>query len=600
MKIKPFIFSLRGKALIMTTFFVVVFMSIGGYIIMFREKAIYLKDVENQVRTLVETAGINFTNTILYQEVGLIEEMGIIDHYIANLLKREKDILTVIIFDNNGIVIAHCHLVEHGKFYSNAMEIIKTQSTAIREVKDEARGPMLEAITPLMVGPRRLATLRIEFSLKNLYEKLAQLGKWFIFITISAISGSIFLIFLGINAVTKPLRKLAKDMDSIEYGRYTEGSYMEGKREDEIGYLQGSYSSMIRRLKEADIKWENTFNSITDLLSIHSRDYRIVKANNALAMRLNTTPESLVGRHCWEVYHDSHDFNGVCPDCPHASTLKTGKPSTCEREYSPLRGIFLSTVFPYFNEKGEITGTIQIAKDITLEKVFQEKFVHAEKMAAMGEMAAGIAHEINNPLNSILGYSTYLLENMDSEGPAKEELNRIATAASRCKEVVKKFLNFAREEPLHKIELVNLGELVEEVLFLSHHALSSHKIEVTKRIGSNPWLKADRKQMEEVLINIILNACDAMPGGGKLTITAYKEDSGITLKISDTGLGINPEHLPYIYDPFFTTKEPGKGTGLGLAVSYNIIKSYKGNIDVQSEVGKGTTFTIMIPERMDR
>ena len=258
-----------------------------------------------------------------------------------------------------------------------------------------------------------------------------------------------------------------------------------------------------------------------------------------------------------------------------------------------MRGVFLATTFPVFNEKGDAVGTIHVAKDITAEKKLQEKLIQSEKMAAMGQMASGIAHEINNPLNSILGYATYLLETMDGSS-GRDELNRIAKGAERCKGIVKRFLELARETPM-EMKTIDLEKVVEDVLFMCNHALSSQGIEVIKNVESDLWIDADKGHIEEVLINIVLNACDAMPAGGRLSIEAHRENSFIKVNISDTGCGIPQENLQKIFDPFFTTKEPGKGTGLGLAVSHTIIKNHGGNIDCHSIVGKGTQFLITLP-----
>ncbi|MBI5328525.1 MAG: PAS domain-containing protein [Deltaproteobacteria bacterium] len=590
MRIKTFLFSLRGKAIIAATLFVVAFMGLIGYAVLSREKALYLKDRENQARVLAETAGINFTNAILYQEVGLVEESGIIDRYIADLLHKKEDILTIIIFDNTGMVMAHCHLFEHGKFYENAKEVIAHEATLVREVKNKDRGPILEAITPLMVGERRIATLRIEFSLKDFYEKLTNLGKRIFLLTIAAISGSTFLMVLGINAMVRPIRRLSKAMDSIDYGKYD--SISDVPRRDEIGYLQKSFASMVKRLKEADLQWENTFNSITDLVTIHDMDFRIVKANTALAQRLGIATDELKGRKCWEVFHNG---SGPFPTCPHAATLKTGEPATIEMEYSHMEGIFLTTTFPVLNERKEVVGTVHVAKDITQEKRFQEKLIQSEKMAAMGQMASGIAHEINNPLNSILGYATYLLEETQDNAQGREELDRIVRAAKRCKETVKRFLDFSRETP-KSMEPLNIKEVLKDVLSMCHHTISSQKIEVTEDIGTDLLINGAKGQIEEVFVNLVLNACQAMDNGGELTIKAYRDNGWIKVQVADTGCGIPQENLIKILDPFFTTKEPGKGTGLGLAVSHTIIKNHGGNIDCNSIVGKGTTFIITLPE----
>jgi len=501
--------------------------------------------------------------------------------------------------------LLHCHLVEHGKFYENAEEIITHQATLVREVNDKNRGPFLEAITPLIVGTKRIATLRIEFSLKDFYVKLADLGKWIFSLTILAISGSIFLVVLGINAMTRPIRRLSKAMDTIDYGRFD--TLSERPRRDEIGHLQMSFTDMVRRLRDADLQWENTFNSITDLIIICGRDFRVVKANRALAQGLNTTTDRLKGKMCWEVFHSEialkPALNGPCPDCPHVVTLKTGNPSAMEIEYSSLGGIFQVTTYPVWNEKGVVAGTIHVAKDITEQKRLQEKLIQSEKVAAMGQMVSGIAHEINNPLNSILGYATYLLETVDDSSPLKDELDRIARAASRCKETVRRFLNFSRETPT-RMEPIDIHEVVGEALAMCYPTISAQGIKVMKEIGADLWINADKGQIEEVFINIILNACDATSRGGELFIIAHRDGSmstvqnrsWIKVKITDTGCGILQENLKRIFDPFFTTKEPGKGTGLGLAVSHTIVKNHGGAIDVESTVGKGTTFTITLPE----
>ena len=587
-RIRTFLFSFRGKAIIIGTFCIIIFMGVAVYIILSTEWSYYFKDREDLARVLAETAGINFTNAILHREAGFIDETRNIDYYITDLLSKENNILTIIIFDNSGIIMAHCRLFDHGKFYEDAKEVIAHQSTFVREIKDKERGPVLEAITPLMAGERRIATLRIEFSMKDLYDRLTLRANRMFLRTIIAISGSIFLMTIGINAMLKPIRRLAKAMDSIDYGRYENTSDI--PRKDEIGVIERSFSSMIKRLKEADIKWENTFNSITDLISIHYLDYRLAKVNSALALRHHTTPEDLVGRHCWEVYDNS---NRKCPDCPHERTLKTGKPSISEKEYHPLGGTFLSSTFPYFNEDGKMIGTIHIAKEITFEKKLQEKLIHSEKMAAMGQIAAGIAHEINNPLNAITGYASYLLETRD-ETPGKEELDKILKAAVRCKESVRKFLNLARDTP-KKIESIDIKEVIENVLSMCHHNIFSQKIKVMKGIEPGLWVKADKIQIEEAFINIVLNACQAMKDGGELTIKAYEEGGSVKVEIADTGSGIPEEDIDKIFDPFFTTKEPGKGTGLGLAVSQTIIKNNGGAIYCHSTLGEGAAFIITLP-----
>jgi two-component system NtrC family sensor kinase len=223
--------------------------------------------------------------------------------------------------------------------------------------------------------------------------------------------------------------------------------------------------------------------------------------------------------------------------------------------------------------------------------------LRSEKLASIGRLAAGIAHEINNPLTSVLTFSSLLLRRTEKE-EQKEKLDIIVKETTRCREIVRDLLNFARHgEP--KKEKCSINQVIESALSLTKNQLkvSEMRIAVQKELGELPLLQLDPNQMLEVIVNIIINALDAMAEGGELGIkTGLTEDAkAVEIKISDTGYGISKENLEKVFDPFFTTKEVGKGTGLGLAVTYGIIDGHNGTIDVESEVGKGTTFVIRLP-----
>lgn len=229
-------------------------------------------------------------------------------------------------------------------------------------------------------------------------------------------------------------------------------------------------------------------------------------------------------------------------------------------------------------------------------KALQKQLIQSEKLASLGEIAAGIAHEINNPLGGILIYSNLLLEDMNDDNPIKEDLKKIVNEVNRCKNIVKGLLDFARQsEP--KIESVDINKSLQEVLKLIEKQALFHNIEIKRNFAEKlPNVKGDASQLQQVFLNILINAGEAMPKGGILYVeTGLSKDSNfVEIKFKDTGCGIKKENLDKIYDPFFTTKPPGKGTGLGLSVSYGIIKNHNGIIDVESEEGKGTTFTIKL------
>ncbi len=222
--------------------------------------------------------------------------------------------------------------------------------------------------------------------------------------------------------------------------------------------------------------------------------------------------------------------------------------------------------------------------------------MRSEKLASIGRLAAGIAHEINNPLTSVLTFSSLLLRK--AEEGQRERLEIIVKETTRCREIVRELLNFARQSEPRK-EPCNINRIIENALSLTKNQLkvSENYVTMVKELGDLPPLQADPDQMLEVFINMIINAIDAMPKGGELrTRTRLLEnEKSIEIRVIDTGQGIPKENLEKVFDPFFTTKEAGKGTGLGLAVIYGIIEAHNGSIDVESEVGKGTTFIIKLP-----
>lgn len=255
------------------------------------------------------------------------------------------------------------------------------------------------------------------------------------------------------------------------------------------------------------------------------------------------------------------------------------------------------------DEIGELAKTFNLMaeslkdRDEKLKKHAQQKIMESERLATIGQLAAGVAHEINNPLGGILIYSHLLLENLDENDPQRENLEKIVTQATRCKGIVKGLLDFSHQtEP--KIVLVDGNELLSKALSLLENQTIFQNINIVKDLSSSSLpAMADGAQIQQVFINIILNAAEAMGGKGDLHIfSRMTEDKAYAeYVIRDTGCGISEENIERLFEPFFTTKEVGHGTGLGLAISYGIVQRHKGTIVVESQVGKGTSFTIRLP-----
>jgi two-component system NtrC family sensor kinase len=271
-----------------------------------------------------------------------------------------------------------------------------------------------------------------------------------------------------------------------------------------------------------------------------------------------------------------------------------------EREEIPIQ---ISAALIY-NGAGQEVASVGIFTDLRsrllMEKKLQEthlQLVSSEKMASLGKLAAGIAHEINNPLGGILIYSSLMMEDLPEEDPKRGDLARIVQETGRCKEIVKSLLEFARQtEP--KKEPTDINRAINDGLFFLVNQALFHNIRIVKNLDPFlPFVRGNSSQLKQVFMNIIVNAAEAMHGNGTLTIaTSLSPDrKTVWIEFADTGEGIPEENLSRIFDPFFTTKDVGKGTGLGLATSYGIVQDHGGTINVRSKVGLGTSFIIELP-----
>lgn len=230
-----------------------------------------------------------------------------------------------------------------------------------------------------------------------------------------------------------------------------------------------------------------------------------------------------------------------------------------------------------------------------LQQATRQQIGRSEQLASVGRLAAGVAHEVNNPLTGVLAFADLLRdkENLDSQD--REDVELIIRETKRAREIVRGLLDFARETPSRKAPLA-VNNLLRQTLQLLGKREAFQNIYLVDDLAADlPLIQGDKNQLQQVFVNLSLNACEAMPDGGTLMITSALADEAVVIQITDTGMGIKREHLDKIFEPFFTTKPVGKGTGLGLAVSYGIIQQHGGTVEVQSEERKGTTFVIRLP-----
>jgi two-component system NtrC family sensor kinase len=233
-----------------------------------------------------------------------------------------------------------------------------------------------------------------------------------------------------------------------------------------------------------------------------------------------------------------------------------------------------------------------------LQRDTQAQLAQSERLASLGRLSASIAHEINNPLAGILTFSRVLIRGLEAQGAQPDvdfmlpKLRLIERETGRCAAIVRSLLDFARQKPL-VLQPVDLGAVVEEALVLVAHRLTLEDVALEKDLAALPPVRGDFGHLRQALVNVLINACDATPRGGRVRVATRLVDAQAELEVSDTGSGISPADLKKLFEPFFSTKE--KGTGLGLAVVYGIVQRHHGTIDVRSEVGQGTTVRVRLP-----
>jgi len=250
---------------------------------------------------------------------------------------------------------------------------------------------------------------------------------------------------------------------------------------------------------------------------------------------------------------------------------------------------------PLRDDAGNAVGTIILVEDISTRVQLEEQLQISEKMASIGLLAAGVAHEVNTPLTGISSYTQMLLQQSDADDPSTKVLEKIERQTFRAAKIVNGLLNLARPAQVDSGPC-DINVVINDVLSLLEHQFRTGSIQVRKELAAAaPVVQGIEHKLQQVFLNLFLNARDAMPKGGWLTIVTREDKDGAVVEVADTGSGISPEQLSRIYDPFFTTKEIGKGTGLGLSITYGIVQEHGGTITCDSQIGQGTRFSIRLP-----
>jgi len=370
-------------------------------------------------------------------------------------------------------------------------------------------------------------------------------------------------------------------------------------------------------IRVAKDDWESTFDAVTDIITVHDMDFNIIRANRAAREIFGLKQHDEIHlKKCFRCYHGTDEPLSGCVSC---RSLQTGKPSAFEVFEPHLNKHLEIRAMPRFGNDSRLVGLIHVVRDITDRKNAEQEKLKLEyqlrqayKIESIGTLAGGIAHDFNNILSSIIGFTELALDDLKDEKKdttIADNLQEVYTAGKRAKDLVRQILAFARQSE-EEIKPVQVDLITKEVIKFVRSSIPT-TIEIKMNIESDSLIMGNATQLHQILMNLCINAAHAMEDEGGILEVGLKDviinrtsamaELGlkpakyIQMKVSDTGVGIPPDIIGSIYDPYFTTKEPGEGTGMGLSMVHGIVESYGGKITVDSTLGEGTVFTIYLP-----
>jgi hypothetical protein len=348
---------------------------------------------------------------------------------------------------------------------------------------------------------------------------------------------------------------------------------------------------------------ENILESLDNGLAVFDVNERIVRWNRALEELYGVTRDEAVGRTLDDVFDSSfvEALAAARREYPHGATLHRVPLLGRQGEDGRASRLLVNATEVPLQDPGGTGdmggGTILLLEDITDRVRLEEQLQISEKMASIGVLAAGVAHEVNTPLTGISSFTQMLLEGADRSDPKTALLEKIEKQTFRAAKIVSGLLNLSRPGGAGNEHIdVDLNAVIGDVFSLIEHQFDIGKIKVRRELApSEVMVVGAEQQLQQVFLNLFLNARDAMPKGGWLSVSTRVQDDRVVAEVADTGSGIPSEHLARIYDPFFTTKAPGRGTGLGLSITYGIVREHEGTIRCDSAIGQGTRFTLTLP-----
>ncbi len=611
----------QAKFSILITFLVILTVaSVVAVVSVFQRRAI-LEEVRKKAFGLTSVLAHSSVQAVLTDDYLFLQEL-------IDSITDKADVVYAMILDQTGRVIVHSDTQDRGKRYADqrAANAVKSPRPLLQSFRSspgtdqdnhqEERMWDLSVPVLMMPGLQKVATARIGFSLESAYAEVARTRNRILLIGFTAaLLGIVFAWFLA-RAVTQPLHVLVAASRRIGAGELTHRVHVDGQ--DEIGELASAFNRMSAELQKRKEELDRKIHQLARLTNynesiLQSMNSGVITVNpEGRIVAFNESAERITGlrahsaRGClFKAYLAPYTpLNTAIEEALSSGRIRTDSETALLRDEIGEHYLRFSTrLLNHTNGSGS-GGVLLLFTDITRLKHVEEEIRRAEKMAALGATAASIAHEIKTPLTSVRTFTELLPRKFASPEFRTRFVNTVLPQVDRLSVFVDDLLDFGR---IHKPRLrpTEVNAVVDEAFILLHEFSREHDVHVHQNLASLPSIPADSEQLGQVVLNILRNAVEATPQGGTIEvgtrIAANDPEEGevIQIIISDTGCGIPESNLSHLFEPFFSTKP--KGSGLGLAISYNIVRDHGGTIQVESQEGKGTTFTILLrAEQPDR
>ncbi len=590
---------LKHMLISLITMYILLFITITTLYFTHTQKKVVMKNLEDQVTTLIKMMSISTSTQIFWSNYDKLNQY-------AQKIKERMDVKYVMIIDKSGKIIAHTDRTKIGQEISSQRDfnVLESLDTLKKYNYQESTFTLSH---PIFVIDEVVGYVILQHSMGQIekeIDRISQKGFWLA--TILGLIGVLFAVSSA-SKITQPIKLAMEGMDRIRGEDYDFKIIMKSGAE-EFKTLARAFNSMgsklkytIQRLDKERRQSEAIITSITDGLMIIDTDHMIRFFNKGAENILEYKAEEAVGKKCTEIIKSPQCLdencslfrknNGEGTDCGKTTdAFFNERISLVSKQGKNL--VILKSTAPLIDSSGDLYGGVEVFKDITSLLAMENKLKESDRLSSVGVLASGVAHEVNNPLTGIIGLAKGLLKIYKDDPLLNEDLTMIKEQGERCGKIINNLMNLSTEAP-KQVAPLEINALLHGIVRIMTKTTPNIKMSIGEDYDSvNPIVKGDETQIVQVFTNIIRNAITATKGEGRLHVSTKLVNSKVKISFRDNGEGITQENLSRVCDPFFTTKKVGKGMGLGLAVSYGIIRNHGGELKVESDFGKGACFTI--------